>query len=249
MRIIYEPTGKALEYSPLAVSWYRWCFFRCKYCFVPQYTHSPTGQQLPPFPRKEAMHLLDKDCRELEKAGDTREILASFTTDPYQPIDDKFRLTRKAIQIFHRYNRPYSILTKAGQDSTRDFDIMEQRPDLARYATTLTLTDPEDMKIWEPYASPWQERVNALKEAKGRGIRTWASVEPIISPAQSLYLIAETMGSVDQYRIGIMNHGGPEVSVKDLQQFLRHATALLETHNIDFMIKKDTLKLFDCGGI
>jgi hypothetical protein len=202
-------------------------------------------EHLSPSPRKNAMAMLEKDCQELEKAGDTREILASFTTDAYQPIDDEYNLTRKAITIFHKYNRPYSILTKGGYRSQKDFDLMEQRPDLARYATTLTVMNKEDIEKWEPFAAPWYQRIDALRNAHIRGIKTWVSIEPIVDPAQSLYLINDSLGSVDLYRIGIMNHKNPGIPEWDLFEFIKEVKYIMEANHKPHVFKKDTLAWFE----
>ena len=239
MRIVYEPRGRALEYSPLAASLYRWCLFKCRYCFVPEMFNQIGHQE--PTPRKNAIAMLEKDCKELEAMKDPREILMSFTTDPYQPIDDVYNLTRKAIQIFHKYNRPYSILTKGGKRSMKDFDLMAERPDISRYATTLTCCLSETQKEWEPFAAPWYERIEALKEAHKKGIKTWVSIEPIIDPGQSIYLIFDSLEWVDLYRIGIMNHTNPGFPKSDLYEFVENARYILESYNKSYIFKKDIL--------
>jgi DNA repair photolyase len=237
MRIVYEPRGRALEYAQLAVSLYRWCSFKCRYCFVPAMFKSEG--HLEPSPRKNAIALLKKDCEELERAGDKREILMSFTTDPYQPIDDQYGLTRKAIEVFHAYNRPYSILTKGGKRSMKDLDLMAKRPDLARYATTLTCMMPETAFKWEPLAAHWYERLDALKLAHRKGIKTWVSIEPIIVPWESRYLIAQSLGYVDLYRIGIMNHTNPGFPKTDLYEFIKSVKFILEWYQKPHTFKKD----------
>ena len=100
MRIIYEPRGRAAEYAPLAVSLYRGCSHGCTYCFVPDVIHEHDREAfLNARARKDALKKLALDCKELAAAGDQREILMSFTTDPYQPIEAQHRLTSTAIGI------------------------------------------------------------------------------------------------------------------------------------------------------
>jgi DNA repair photolyase len=239
MRIVYEPTGRALEYSPLAVSLYRGCSHGCTYCFAPDVTRTERDKFIQPYPRKNAIALLKKDCEELEQAKDQREILMSFTTDPYQPIEDQHLLTQQAIKLFHKYNRKYSILTKGGNRSKRDLDLMAERTDLCRYATTLTCCLPEYEQKWEPYAASWGERVSALREAHELGIKTWVSIEPIIDPWQSRYLIAETIGYVDLYRIGKMNHTDPGFPETDLYEFVKGLQYLFEAMHKEHIFKKD----------
>jgi hypothetical protein len=163
----------------------------------------------------------------------------SFTTDPYQPLDVDCKLTRSAIQIMIDYARPFTVLTKGGKRSMRDFDLLSSRPDLCRYATTLTCSNLATGKKWEPNAAPWQERIKALEEAHRLGIKTWVSIEPVIDPEQSLALISMThaLGCVDQYRIGMLNHEilpFPRVALYD---FVKKVSAILA--DTDHVFKKD----------
>ena len=244
MRIVYEPRGRALEYAPLAVSLYRGCSHGCTYCFVPESTRTEPTKFLQPYPRKDALSLLEKDCEELQRAKDKRNILMSFTTDPYQPLDHSLELTRKAIEIFIEYSRPFDILTKGGIQSMRDFDLLASRPDLCHYATTLTCCLPETEKEWEPNAASWGERVEALREAKRWGIPTWASIEPIIDPGQSIYLIRETLPYVDEYKIGKMNHLESTFPLEQLWSFVKETKELLDSYGKKYMFK-DSMKAWE----
>ena len=68
---------------------------------------------------------------------------------------------------------------------------------------------------------------------------TWVSIEPIIDPWQSRYLIAETLGCVDLYRIGKMNHMDPGFPEHDLYEFIMSVKYLLESMGKNYIIKKD----------
>jgi hypothetical protein len=191
---------------------------------------------------------LKKDCEELQRAKDKRNILMSFTTDPYQPLDLSLGLTRKAIEIFIKYSRPFDILTKGGVRSERDFDLLASHPDLCHYATTLTLCCREDEVKWEPNAAHWNERVGALRKAHSLGIPTWASIEPIIDPRQSRYLIAETLGCVDLYKIGKMNHTDPGFPEENLCEFVKSIKYVLESTKKQHIFKKDLLPYLQAVG-
>jgi DNA repair photolyase len=247
MRIIYEPRGAAFEYDPLAVALIRWCAYKCKYCFVPDVTKSPTGEHLEPYIRKDALKLLTKDCMEMQDKGDNREVLMSFTTDPYQPIDDVSQITRKAIEIFLENGINFTILTKGGKRSERDLDIVSicdhPRMGRGRYGTTLTLINPTDINKWEPFASPTEERIHALSEAHRRDIPTWVSLEPIIDPLQSLALIRETLPYVDEYKIGKMNHLVSTFPLEQLWGFVKETKELLDSYEKKYMFK-DSMKAY-----
>jgi len=242
MRIIYEPRGRALEYAPLAVSLYRGCSHGCRYCFVPASLRTtPEEFAADPRPRTDAIDRLTLDLHNLHVAGDTREVLMSFTTDPYQPIDRELKLTREAIELFIKWTVPFTILTKAGMASLRDLDLMAAHPELCRYGTTLTLTDPVMEAYWEPRAAGLFSRIGALEQFHAAGIRTWVSFEPVIDPEQTLKLIRYCCqaGIVDEFRIGKMNHAISPTRI-DHAHFLHQVRK--ELRGKQYIIKKDLLR-------
>jgi DNA repair photolyase len=239
-RIIYEPRGRAFEYAPLAVSLYHGYSHGYVYCYVPAALKTDKDHFLKPYVRKDALIKLEKDAADLAKHKDTREILMSFTTDPYQPIEEEIGITRKAIEILIKYGLDFTVLTKNGLLSTRDFDLMAAHPELCRYGTTLTFTNPDDRINFEPNASPTEHRIAALQIAHKKGIRTWVSIEPVIDPDQSLELIKRTVGFVDEYRIGKLNHmNGYEINETDMITFINESRRVLDLNGNDYIYKKD----------
>jgi len=242
MRIIYEPRGRALEYAPLAVSLYRGCSHGCRYCFVPASLRiTPKEFACSPQPRTDALLKLERDLRMLAGAGDTREVLMSFTTDPYQPIDQKLRLTRAALKLFFAQGINVTTLTKAGWESACNLDIMARHPELCRYGTTLTLTDPVMAAYWEPKAADFFSRLRTLRLYHDAGVRTWVSFEPVIDPEQTLKLIryCRDEGICDEFRIGKMNHSISPTRF-DHAHFLHQVREELKGRK--YIIKKDLLR-------
>ena len=83
MQVIYEPRGRAREFAPLAANIFRGCGHGCLYCFGPQTLKMKRDVfSINPKPRKDVLKFLEKDARKYR--GDHREILLSFTSDPYQ---------------------------------------------------------------------------------------------------------------------------------------------------------------------
>jgi DNA repair photolyase len=119
------------------------------------------------------------------------------------------------ISLLIRYGLHFTILTK-GKRPLRDLDLMLQRPDLCRFGTTLTLLTETDTATWEPNATYGRERIEALRYAALKGIRTWASIEPVIYPQQSLEMIRQAIPYCQEFRIGKFNHTGS----KTLQEFM-----------------------------
>jgi len=239
MRIIYEPKGRALEYAPLAVSLYRGCSHGCTYCFAPDVIHADREKFLQAAPRKNAIPLLKADAAELADAGDKREILMSFTTDPYQPIEQQYKLTAAAIGVLINAGLHFTILTKAGIPSLMDLERLKEAPDLFRYGTTLTLHREEDRLKWEPNAAPTLDRCKALRKMHEHGIRTWVSLEPLIDPDQSLFLICATFPYVDEYRLGTLNHAEKVLTDEQLIDYVAKAHLLINQYGRKAVWKKD----------
>ena len=249
MRIIYEPKGRALEYAPLAVSLYRGCSHGCTYCFAPGVIHVTRENFLQASPRKDAIKLLKADAAELEAAGDKREILMSFTTDPYQPIEQQYRLTDVAIRILRDRGLHFTVLTKAGIPSLFDMEAMQEAPDLCRYGTTLTLSREDERKKWEPNAASTEDRCIALKTMHEHGIRTWVSMEPLLDIDQALHLIVLTAPYVDEYRLGTLNHSEKIHTDGQLTAYVMEAAALIKAFGKRAVFKKDLQPYLKAAGV
>ena len=233
MSVIYEPRGKAREYAALAANLYAGCGHGCLYCYAPcaTFKHRDTFYSNP-VPRKNVLEQLRKDAAKFAGQG---SVLFSFTTDPYQPIDSIHGLTRKGIEILHENGLNVEILTKGGCRATRDFDLLTPSD---KFATTLTFIKPVDSAKWEPGAASPQDRIRTIQKAKEKGLTTWASLEPVIDPAQSLELIRQTASHVDLFKVGKINHHQVSKTI-DWKKFAHDAVNLLEQRNKKYYIKDD----------
>jgi len=106
--------------------------------------------------------------------------------------------------------------------------------------STLTFMDEEKSRWWEPGASLPEDRLATLKALHDAGIRTLASFEPVIDPAESLRLIERTLqdNSVDHYKIGKLNNYKGMDKDQDWQGFLREVIALPRPAGKQIYIKK-----------
>lgn len=238
MNIIYETKGAAKEYAPLGLNVYMTCSFGCKYCYCPAILRkSKADFHKPGEPKKDILYRLTKDAEKLAKAGDTREVFLSFIGDPYQPAEADLKLTRSAIEILKDHNLNFCILTKGGNLAERDFDLLEDYPG-ARFGVTLTLHKPKDLVYWEPEADSPLERMRALRIAHDIGIKTWASIEPVIDPQQAFDLIEDTLYCVDLYKIGKLNHVADVGKKVDWIKFREDVSAMLTEWRTPFYIKE-----------
>jgi len=90
---------------------------------------------------------------------------------------------------------------------------------------------------WEPGAALPLDRITSLTEAHSLGIQTWASLEPVIDPKQSLEIILATASFADHFKIGKWNHD-PAANQIDWKSFGKAAVALCERLGKKYYLKK-----------
>lgn len=241
---IYEPSGAAREYSPLALNYIKGCDHGCVYCYVPKimkqfnndYVHSNVYI-------KDESKLLSEIKRSAKKhKNSNNQVFISFLTDPYSAFNNKTKLTRKVLKILLENKIPVSILTKGGDNVFQDLDIIKQFGPNIQVGGSLTFTNSKDSKKWEKGASLPEDRFNTLKVLKQSGVKTWASMEPVIFPEQSLEIMEITKDFVDSYKIGKLNHFKNHEIKFNWTKFLRSTVAIMRKNRSQFYIKKDLLK-------
>ncbi|KKN65488.1 hypothetical protein LCGC14_0480920 [marine sediment metagenome] len=236
MNAIYETRGRAKEYCPLAVNLYQGCGHACVYCYGAKVTHQDERAfRESPQPRAGIIEGIRRDADRLRRNGQLGPVLMCFVTDPYQPINDKLKLTRSAIETLHYYGMMVTVLTKGGKRAEQDFDLLKPTD---AFATTLTLHDSVQSLEWEPMAASPQERMDSLRHAHGLGIETWVSCEPVIDPVQTLELIQLTAPYVDLFKVGTLNYHEHGKKI-DWAAFARKAERLLISLKAHYYLKKD----------
>jgi DNA repair photolyase len=242
MMTIYEPRGRAAEYSLLGLNLYRGCPGRCFYCYVPgilkmdrEAFHKEAK------PRPGVLDHLGKNARHYY--GDRRRVLLSFTSDPYNPIEADEKVTRMALRLLRFNNVPFQILTKNSKLARRDFDLY--RPELDAFAVTMTSVRDWERDKWEPATDDPIKRMDALATAHERGIFTWISLEPVIDTEQSLEVIRQTHDYCDHYKIGTLNHVDCKTTPEQWRYFANRAVDLCTAYRRTYYLKKDLRRFVD----
>mgnify|MGYP001573792644 CR=1 FL=1 len=227
MDLIYEPTGKAAEYSPLALNVYTGgCEHRCSYCYC------ANGRAWSGTPRVRNLAGLEKEAAKADK-----QILLSFMSDPYQPCEAIHRNTRRALEILKAARCSVAILTKGGTRCLDDLTMFQSWPNARiKIGATLTFIDPQASLRHEPGAALPIDRLAALKTLHLSGVRTWASIEPVIDPAQSLQIIEASLPFIDGYKVGKLNH---RASTTDWAAFGRTAIMMIRQAGKALYVKHD----------
>lgn len=233
---IYEPKGRAREYSPLALNYYKGCSHGCSYCYVPNmlgrfnasYIHSNVKVDIN-FDR------IDKSAKKY--AGCGKQVLLSFTGDPYCGIQPE--VTTEVLKILNKYEHKVAILTKGGSRALEDMSIISKFGNRIKVGATLVFDNINDSLEWEPGAASPNDRVESLKEFAKAGVKTWASFEPVIKPDQSLNLLNAVSGFINHVKIGkINNYKGIDKDI-DWRDFLYNAVSICRNTNLLFYVKND----------
>jgi DNA repair photolyase len=203
--IIYAPGGQAGEYARLATNPYRGCGHACIYCYVPatiRMTRKAFDTNVSP--KDDFLPRLTADAEKYRAHGIREQVLLSFTTDPYNPIDVEHQLTRRVLLALREHGLGFCTLTKGGARAMRDIDLF--RPERDAFASTLTTLDPDQSRTWEPKAALPEDRLATLRAFHGTGIFTWVSLEPVYDTAMTIRLIQETASYVDLFKVGRLNY-------------------------------------------
>lgn len=246
-KAIYNPSGKAGEYSYWACNFYTGCSNGCTYCYLKKgrgakYLGGDKPQLKKCFKNEtHALEVFEKELKqnfsELQKHG----LFFTFTSDPFLP--ETWDLTWKAVRICNDNNIPVKLLTKRSERINSFIEWIEKsNSDNASrewrkiIAFGFTLTGHDEL---EPNASPNAKRIEAMKQLHDAGFKTFASIEPIIDFERSLAMIAGTQGFCDLYKTGL--ESGKKFDKTNAKLFLK---AVLQFEG-KFYFKDTFLKLID----
>ena len=167
-----------------SINAYRGCEHGCIYCYA---RPSHAFHDLSPgldfetrlFAKPDAAKLLRA---ELAKPSYRPAPIAMGTnTDPYQPIEEHYRITRSVLEVCLETRHPVTITTKSAR-VLRDLDLLEQLATLNLTAVSLSVTslDPVLSGKLEPRASAPAKRLDALEKLAAAGVPAHVSVAPIV---------------------------------------------------------------------
>jgi len=127
-------------------------------------------------------NIVDVLRRELDRPAWARERVAVGTaTDPYQPIEGHYKLTRQAIQALARGRTPISLVTK-GPMVVRDIDVLQQHSRVAGCTICMSVptVDDEAWRLLEPGTAHPLQRLRAVRELVDAGIDAGVLMAPIV---------------------------------------------------------------------
>lgn len=164
---------------------YRGCSHNCVYCDGRAESYYVKGEFGIDIEAKvNAPEILEK---ELDPSRKRKPFQPGFifvgggVCDTYEPVELKYELTRKSLEILKKFNHPVHILTKS-DNVLRDLDLLRDinRQSKAIVSFSFSTADPEIAKVFEPGAPSPQKRFNAIKQLKKAGISTGIFLMPVI---------------------------------------------------------------------
>jgi DNA repair photolyase len=167
-----------------SINCYRGCAHACSYCFS-RPTHEYLGYGAgTDFERKivvktHAAELLRRELMARSWRG--QELVFSFTSDPYVPLEAHYKLTRRCLEVCLEFRNPVGIVTKSAL-IRRDIDVLKRLTEQASVAVffTIPFMDYETARALEPFAPSPDARFKAMKELADNGIKVGLGIAPVI---------------------------------------------------------------------
>lgn len=164
---------------------YRGCEFGCKYCYA-RYTHEfmelrdGADFERKIYAKAGAPELLREELRRARDAG--LPIALGTATDPYQPAEMRFEITRRLLEVFAEFEGARLSITTKSVLVLRDLDLLKalaQRLELSVHMT-VTTTNARLARRLEPKAPPPAKRLEALAHLTQAGIYAGVNAMPIL---------------------------------------------------------------------
>ena len=149
------------------------CPHRCIYCYAEFMKRFSNHDE--PWGTFTDVKIRSTSSRPVDLAG--KNVFLSSVTDCYNPLEEKYELTRKLLQQLRYSGASISILTKSAL-VLRDLDVFKQIPDITVGVSMNTLDDGLRKEI-EPCAASTLNRLYVLKTLRENGIRNWMHVSPL----------------------------------------------------------------------
>ena len=160
--------GRSSEYT---ANFYKGCSHGCVYCYVPSLIHDERGWGTFVDVKVNAPEVLDRELRTAEP----KVVFLSSASDSYQPVEARYKITRRCLEVLLKHSFPVSILTRSPL-ILRDLDLLKRFEWIRVGFSISTACD----RRYEPGVVPVERRVECLRKLSSIGIRTWVSMAPII---------------------------------------------------------------------
>jgi len=186
---------------PYVINPYRGCQHACSYCyarFMQKYSgHSEAWGSFVDV-KVNAPELLQKEIRRKPPG----RVWGSGVCDPYQPLEAKYKLTRRCLEILTAAGWPVTIQTRSPL-VVRDLDILTGNREVEA-GFSIPTADDRIRQLYEPLAPSIPARLQALAELRRAGLKPFAMIAPLLPGAEGLAAALE--GKVERVVIDRINY-------------------------------------------
>jgi len=195
-------TKTAISSFDYCINPYVGCGHGCRYCyasFMKRFTGhlEPWGEFVDV--KVNAANILRKQLKRARPGT----VSLSTVTDPYQPLEKTYHLTRKCLEALLERQFSVSILTRSSL-CLRDIDLFKQFKNIV-VGFSITTHDEAIKKIFEPHSPSIRSRIEALKNLREENIGTYAFIGPML-PLDPEPLVTMLDGLVDEVLIDRLNY-------------------------------------------
>ncbi len=167
------------------------------------------------------------------------KVWVSSVCDCYQPVERKYELTKRCLEILVQHGWPVNILTKSSL-VLRDIGLLKEGKGI-EVGFSITTGDEAIRKLFEPGASQIQERIDALETLHKTGIKTFAMIAPLLPGADDLP--ERLAGKVDYVLIDRLNYHHAD------HVFKKHGLGTCLTEGWFYERRRELLQRFDKLGV
>jgi DNA repair photolyase len=163
---------------------YMGCVHRCTFCYVRAFerrAERPADERYGTSIRVKTnvVEVLRKELARSSWEGES--VAVGAATDPYQPAEGRYRLTRGCIEALAEASNPFSLITR-GPMIVRDLDVLVEAAKRAKVGVTFSIPtlDEEVWRKTEPSTAHPRQRLRALKELVDAGVEVGVGMAPIL---------------------------------------------------------------------
>ncbi len=185
---------------------YRGCEFGCKYCYA-RYTHEFMEHwdgldfERKIYAKVNSPELLRAELRAARDRG--QPIALGTATDPYQPAEKQFEITRRLLAVFAEFDGLEFSITTKGVLILRDLDLLREVANRHRFSAHITVTTTNERlaRRLEPKAPPPAKRLAAVRALAEAGLRVGVNIMPILP------VLTDSPASLDSVVSAAAEHG------------------------------------------
>lgn len=242
--LIYQPKGKAREYSPWACNLFLGCSNKCEYCYNRKGIWANLlGKDEPTYKNGASLSNFKKELEYKKELilQDGKGLFFNFVSDPF--LNETYELNMVCAEYAMDNGVPCVFLSKR-RVPTPMLEMFKNHADKVKVGFTLTGCDE-----LEQGAVRNDERIEEIKMLNLLGLKTWASIEPIIDISRSEKMLEEAYDAgCRHFKIGLLS-GNRKYTESDVIDFCNRVKASRIGRDCDIYWKDSITTILSANGI